>query len=165
MVESTRWRAKVADFSHSMLADDKKDDYLVGGTQSFNALEWKEKLSAANLFKTDVFSYGLVLGCVVVGADIFEEFCKSRRHGRNIAEHRENFEVMKQSDRLREYIIDLLYEVDDTDLASRREDITATRALLELTLQADPGQRNLQEVIKKLSKYVRLLPKSSVSLA
>ena len=151
MIESTRWIAKIADFSHSVLVTNN-DEFLPGGTRPFNAPEWRDKLPAAKLFKTDVFSFGLVLSCVLVGRDIFDEFCKSRRNGRNYEEFLENFEIMKRSSALQEYIIDLLYEVDDTDLASRREDIASTKALLSLTLQAEPGERNLLDVIEKLTK-------------
>lgn len=51
---------------------------------------------------------------------------------------------MKNSEDLRDYIIDLLYEVDDTDLASRRDDIASTRTLLDLSLQENPEKRDLR---------------------
>lgn len=77
MVDSTRWIAKIADSSHSML-DTGESACLLGGTPPFNAPEWRKKLSSTALYQTDVFSFGLVLGCVFVGADIFEKFAESK---------------------------------------------------------------------------------------
>lgn len=161
MFESTRWRAKVADFSHSMLETRQADQtgqqyFLVGGTQQYSAPEWKTKLSTASLFKTDVFSYGLILGSVIVGSDIFDKFCEAKRHGRTMEECRHNFDLMKQSNKLRKYIIDLLYWADDTDLASRHDDISSTQVLLDLSLQHDPTKRDLEQIIIELTRYLAL---------
>ena len=152
MVESTRWVAKVADFSHSML-DTGGPAKLLGGTPPFNAPEWKQKLSSAGLYKTDVFSFGLVLGSIFVGTDIFEKFTESKRHGWTYEACKKNFEEMKTNENLREYVTNLLYEIDDTDLASRREDISSTRALLDLSLHEDPNERDLGQIISRLSRY------------
>ena len=157
MFESTRWRAKVADFSHSILdtgqaGQTSQQDFLVGGTQQYSAPEWKMKLSIANLFKTDVFSYGLILGSVMVGSDIFDKFCEAKRHGRTMEECKHNFDLMKQSNKLREYIIDLLYWADDTDLASRHDDISSTQVLLDLSLQHNPTKRDLEQIIVELTR-------------
>ncbi len=151
MVESTRWVAKVADFSHSML-DTGDPAKLLGGTPPFNAPEWERKLSSAGLYKTDVFSFGLVLGCVFVGTDIFEKFTESKRHGLTLEACKKNFEEVKTNENLREYVTDLLYEIDDTDLSSPREDISFTRALLDLSLHEEPNERDLGQIISKLSR-------------
>ncbi|KAK0515692.1 hypothetical protein JMJ35_001726 [Cladonia borealis] len=151
MVESTRWIAKIADFSHSML-DTGESACLLGGTPPFNAPEWKKKLSSTGLYQTDVFSFGLVLGCVFAGADIFEKFSESKRHGWTLKACQQNFEEMKKNEDLRNYITDLLYEVDDTDLASRRDDIASTRVLLDLSLHENPEKRDLGQIILKLNR-------------
>ena len=151
MVESTRWVAKVADFSHSML-DTSVPAKLIGGTPPFNAPEWKQMLPSAELYKTDVFSFGLVLSCIFVGADVFEKFSESKRHGLTRDACLLNFEEMKKDENLREYITNLLYEVDDTDLASRREDIASIRVLLDLSLHEDSSKRDLSQIISNLTK-------------
>jgi hypothetical protein len=53
----------------------------------------------------------------------------------------------KQSDALKEYIMGLIYDRNDNDLTTRREDITTAAASLSYTLQLDPDRRDLDRVI------------------
>jgi len=141
---SRRWIAKVSDFSHSLL-DTGEEKYLPGGTIPYNAPEWREKLTTKKMFKTDVYSYGILLGCVLVGFDWAQKFVSNLEHGATKEEREEYLLREKQTDRFRSHVIDLLYDRVD------REDLNATKAVLEHTLQSNPDKRDLQQVITLLS--------------
>jgi serine/threonine protein kinase len=147
---SRRWTAKVSDFSHSLL-DTGEEKYLPGGTIPYNAPEWREKLTTKKMFKTDVYSYGILLGCVLAGFDWAQEFVSNLEHGATKGEREEYLLREKRTDRFRSYLIDLLYDRVDTALAARREDLNATKAVLEHTLQSNPDKRDLRQVITLLS--------------
>ena len=144
MKKDARLIAKVADFSHSKL-DTGEAGRLPGGTSPFNAPEWKETLPIAALYKTDVFSYGLLMSNILVGMDIFTHFRKFMVQGWDRKACIEAFEQMKKNESLREYITDVLHE-QDTDFRVGETRITQLRGLLRLTLQLDPQTRDLEAV-------------------
>jgi serine/threonine protein kinase len=152
MFESSRWTAKVADFSHSLL-DTGEDRFLPGGTETYAAPEWRQKLSSSKLFKTDVYSYGILLGSVMVGTDVVQKYLHHSLHGRTLQERALSLQERKQNDGLKEYIMGLIYDRNDNDLTARRDDITTVDATLSYALQSDPDKRDLERVISELMMY------------
>ena len=153
MFEKDRWTAKVADFSHAIL-DARHDQRLLGGTLSYSAPEWEKKLSHSGLKKTDIYSYGLVFGSVMAGTDVVRHFLDQKKNGRTMQERTRNLETMKNDGTIKEYIANLIYLADDTDLISRREDIAKMECLLFSLLEINPADRNLCPILSTLAGMI-----------
>lgn len=153
MFHGSRWRAKIADFSHSII-DTGEPRHLPGGTAGYAAPEWQDLLSPAGQYKSDIYSYGVLFGSVVVGQDVTELYLKNPMHGRTPHERALGLETRKVNDSMKDYIMDLLYDRNDNDLTARRDDLAVIEAVLDLTVQSDPDKRHLGRVIAKLRKWV-----------
>jgi len=139
---SGRWLAKVADFSHSLF-NTGEERYLPGGTQLYAAPEWKEKGRTHDLLKTDIYSFGLIIGSVVVGYDIARKFIEDGSMQERVIE----WEGKKITDDLRDYITGLLYENDDSDLGARQDNIDFVESQLKVTVRSSPSERDLDKAI------------------
>ncbi|KAK1765832.1 hypothetical protein QBC33DRAFT_542624 [Phialemonium atrogriseum] len=127
------YKAKLADFSHSLL-DNKAFRSLIGGTEAYAAPEWKEARMTDQLKLTDVYSYGLTFACLMMGTD---PFAKARHDGRE-AELRRH----KYQDSMISYLHQEMASLDDPNM----DDHDKLWQILSLTLQQDPGKRDLKQV-------------------
>ncbi|MCJ1380558.1 hypothetical protein MMC17_003666 [Xylographa soralifera] len=150
MFESSRWIAKVADFSHSTL-DTGEERKLPGGTGRYAAPEWQQTLKTSAMFQTDLYSYGILFGSVMVGKDVVQVFLDQAIHGRTPNERYMYLQEMKQCERFRESVLEMVYDLNDASLTNHRDNITAIQNVLACTLQQDPECRSLDKVISLLT--------------
>ncbi|MCJ1436345.1 hypothetical protein MMC27_005723 [Xylographa pallens] len=150
MFESLRWIAKVADFSHSTL-DTGEERKLPGGTGRYSAPEWQQTLKTSAMFQTDIYSYGILFGSVMVGKDVVEVFLDQAIHGRTPNERFMCLQEMKQCERFRESVLDIVYDFNDASLTTDRDNLVVIQNVLNCTLQQDPACRNLDKVIRLLT--------------
>jgi serine/threonine protein kinase len=145
--KKSRYRAKVADFSHSMF-DTGSDTqrHLPGGTPAYAAPEWKKPATAKLLRASDVYSYGLVFASIASTRDVVEAIVREHSGGaRGLA----YLDTLKTGpvDRLLSQLHDLIPSSRDPQL-----DVDLVSDILRLTLQNQPGRRgSIGDVISTLS--------------
>lgn len=150
--ESPKLHAKIADFSHSIL-DTGDNRHLVGGTATYAAPEWKEVAPTSQLLKTDIYSYGLVFGGLILGSELIDcinvddnlevpIYCSTRE---------DFFRSLKVKDLMQRYLFDLIRDTDEKRPDLHLEEFPMIENILSLTLQFDPVKRDLGKVIECLS--------------
>lgn len=153
MFEDDRWTAKVADFSHAIIVAGHAQ-HLLGGTPAYSPPEWDMQLSPTGLEKTDIYSYGLVFGSVMAGTDVIRHFLDQKENGRAMKDRIRNLHLKKSDGTIKDYIANLIYLADDTDLISRREDIAKIDLLLSSLLAVDPDKRDLKLALATLAQML-----------
>ena len=149
MFESSRWIAKVADFSHSTL-DTGEERKLPGGTGRYAAPEWQQTLKTSAMFQTDIYSYGILFGSVMVGKDVVQVILDQAIHGRTPNERFVSLQEMKQCERFRESVLEMVFDYNDASLTSHRDNLIVIQNVLGCTLKQDPTCRNLDKAISLL---------------
>lgn len=141
-------RAKIADFSHSIL-DTGETRRLLGGTWVYAAPEC-EKLAPTNqLLKTDIYSYGLIFAELMMGLSLEQCILRDPPFNHSVSV-RPAVERLKIEDRLREYLIRQLHLVDQDNLDSDLADFPIIHKVWENTIQLDPRTRSMDAVVKLL---------------
>ncbi|MCJ1401236.1 hypothetical protein MMC11_004448 [Xylographa trunciseda] len=150
MFESSRWLAKVADFSHSIL-DTGEERKLPGGTSRYAAPEWQQKLKTSTMFQTDIYSYGILFGSIMVGKDVVQIFMEQAVQGRTPNERFMCLQEMKQCEGFRESVLGMVYDFNDASLTTHHDNLKVIQNVLACTLQQDPANRNLNATISLLT--------------
>lgn len=136
--------AKIADFSHSLF-DTGESRHLVGGTWDFSAPECKYKSITSLLMKTDIYSLGIVVGCVILRKDIIMSFletqCKGSSESRVLQLQR-----AKEQGTLQEFILVNLYKMNVTDTEFKNEHLFMIETWLDKTLALDPALREITAI-------------------
>ncbi|KAI0435524.1 hypothetical protein F4803DRAFT_545340 [Xylaria telfairii] len=140
----SKWTAKVADFSHSQLCTESSWQ-RVGGTTQYEAPESNAVMPPEMLMKGDIYSFGIVIGCVIAGSDIIACFFNRSRMATDDDRNLE-LERFKKEDRLATFILEEIYRVMDTDLSFMSSDLVLVELWLEDTLQLRPEMRDLGSV-------------------
>lgn len=147
-------RAKLADFSHSLL-DTGEQNRLVGGTWIYAAPEWKSPAPTNQLLKTDIYSLGLILSGLIIGSDLIT--CIERNHplpGHNLSTA-DTIQKLKDHDLMASYLYETMCLADQENLDLHLEEFPLIQSILDSTLQLDPNKRNLGSVIRLLAgRYV-----------
>jgi hypothetical protein len=158
MFEDGRWVAKIADFSHSCLIAGGAR-HLPGGTLGYGAPEWKKRLPAAGLAKTDVYSFGILFASVMAGYDIIQAYCENVLHGRTPRERFANLQARKENNTFTEHVMGLLYNIGDTNLVDgteRPRSISTCQRVLECALHPNPEQRKLGKIESLLRANIHI---------
>jgi serine/threonine protein kinase len=170
--EAPKLHAKLADFSHSVLGTGDYQ-YLVGGTATYAAPEWKNAAPTSLLLKTDIYSYGLIFGGLILGSELID--CIHVDAESEVTTHATTrdhfFRDLKEKDLMQRHIFDLIRDADEKRPELHLEEIPMIENVLSLTLQVDPIKRDLEKVIEYLSgkqqqpqkKYPRQLQKKLAS--
>lgn len=131
------FRAKIADFGHSMF-ETPGSRKLIGGTQLYAAPEVNAPAIFSRLKLTDVYSYGIVFASILCGYDIAKS--TARRIGFD------RYEEMKHQDTLHDLFSRTFQEDDNLFI----EDPNLVRQVFDTTIRTEPGQRDLLSVITEL---------------
>lgn len=146
------WIAKIGDFGGAIM--DAHDGWLGNlrtHSQPWNAPEWMNRLSPRGLMQTDIYSLGLVFWNIAAdGVNPFTE------HADCLGlpdPNRDTQEFNRAVQRLKLDETALLQKLDDPGAQSFASDINpgTIKHLLSVTVQRDPEQRNLFEVLKYLT--------------
>ncbi|KAF2822073.1 hypothetical protein CC86DRAFT_385781 [Ophiobolus disseminans] len=139
------WAAKLADFSHSMFdTGEKEDRCLPGGTWLYAAPEWEQKAPIQVLMKSDIYSFGIVASCVIIGYDIMVKYlkeCESESDGRKM-----RVQTLKETGEMMNYVLTNLHALDETDLGFTTEDLSTAEKWLRHTLHLHPERRSLSSL-------------------
>ena len=146
-----KWRAKVADFSHSLF-DTGETCHLPGGTLSYAAPEWNQRMETSTLMRTDLWSFGILIGCVFVGYDFIKSYIY-KDSTMTTEERMMRLEKMKHDNKLRSYILNLVYHVDEFDLEFSENDLSILEVWLTSTVEQDPLKRSLSPILDHSSRY------------
>jgi serine/threonine protein kinase len=131
------YTAKLTDFGHSVLAYENLDA-PPALTPQFSAPELEEQSSFSflDMKQTDVYSYGLVVLCVVMGRDCCSDF------GSMLLSYKLDDSIIRRATRL--------LEREDRQNNDSDFDLTTLGVLFNSTLKRDSKQRDLQRCIKVL---------------
>jgi len=142
--------AKVSDFSHSFL-DNGKTRQLVGGTHIYAAPEWKTFQTTSNLLKTDVYSFGLIFGGLLLGCDIVDAIKFNSLYMDLDVSRPEDYQLLKECDLMKHYLNDLIRTADQNRPELHMEELPMIKRILDSTVQLDPKNRSLVKTIQALS--------------
>jgi hypothetical protein len=149
--------AKLSDFGSALLdiTPDTNLPHGVVGTRPWNAPEYGESLKGLDIFKLDVFSYGMLLWRSISHSGILEEL--SRSQGAERERILSSLEEKKKSDDLLQVAIqDLKKTYDDS------AELSAVIGLLESTFSSDAKKRlTMAEVKASLNGMALRLPNDS----
>ncbi|VUC29224.1 unnamed protein product [Clonostachys rosea] len=131
---------KITDFGHSVLKHDGLKT-LPALTKPWCAPEVETSLEMTfqEMILTDCYSYGLVILSVMIDQPFYEKL--------------DNIEEHKNSDRMLAGAIELLRRVD-RESNGLDIDIETTEMLLEITIQLNPGARDLASCISLIDEYI-----------
>jgi serine/threonine protein kinase len=144
--------AKIADFSHSSL-DTGHARRLVGGTHIYAAPEWKVLATTSELLRTDVYSFGLIFSGLILGSNLIDHTYTDNDHPAfDSGMTREQIiQKLKDDDMMREHLYKLILRADQERPDLHLEEFPMIEAILDSTLQLDPGKRDLGQVVQCLS--------------
>ncbi|KAH6842426.1 hypothetical protein B0I37DRAFT_381908 [Chaetomium sp. MPI-CAGE-AT-0009] len=142
-------RAKLADFSHSLL-DTGEQSQLVGGTWIYAAPEWKSPAPTSQLVKTDIYSLGLVLSGLISGSDLVTCIEKNDPLLGQGHSTTDRIQMLKDGDLMASYLYETMCLADQENPDLHLEDFPLIRSILDSTLQFDPTRRDLDRVIRLL---------------
>jgi serine/threonine protein kinase len=137
--------AKIADFSHSLL-DTGEICNLVGGTWAYSAPEWNKSASTAELLKTDIYSYGLIFGNLILGSELVTNVEKHPPFDLHVSTQ-EGIQKLKQDDQMKEYLSRLVHITDQDSIDSDLDEFPLIYKIFENTVQLNPKTRNLDRVV------------------
>lgn len=137
--------AKVADFSHSLL-DTGETGNLVGGTWVYSAPEWKKSVPTVELLKTDIYSYGLVFGGLILGSELVSNVQQHPPFDLQVSTE-EAIQKLKEGDHMKEYLFRLVHNTDQENPDSDLDEFPLIYKVFENTVQLDPKTRNLDGVL------------------
>lgn len=140
------YRAKLADFGHSLL-DAGVSTNLPGGTEAYTAPEWRETASVGQLQLTDVFSYGIVFTSIMCGSDIASEAVS--RFGLD------RLQALKKDEK--DIFLESLLNFTKRQINLTLEDPTLVRAVMRATVRKDPSKRDLSRVVSLLTSATELM--------
>jgi serine/threonine protein kinase len=150
--------AKIADFSHSFL-DTGEQRQLIGGTRIYAAPEWQASASTRQLRKVDIYSLGLVLSGLILGTDLIDCFERNPPRLNLNLSLADSIQKVKNDDLMATYLYESIFLADKQNPHLHLESMSMIKAILESTLQLDPGKRHLDKVIHLLtSRYSQLSP-------
>jgi Protein kinase domain len=135
--------AKLSDFGSALLdiTPDTKLPYGVVGTRPWNAPEYGECLQGLDIFKLDVFSYGMLLWRSISHSRILEEL--SRSQGAERESILNSLEEKKKSNQLVQVAIQ-----DLKTTCGQSSELSAVIGLLESTFSSHPKERLTMAEVK-----------------
>ncbi|KAF4996193.1 hypothetical protein FDECE_12534 [Fusarium decemcellulare] len=153
---SEPYKAKVIDFSHSVL-EPSEPCCLKGGTEGWNAPEWRDKLPTERLKLTDVYSYGLVFASLIMGQDVVAQLDRHERHLGLTDRNRRMDPKQEENDRMLDYITSVVVNLNDPNI----DDVPTILEVLRMTVRADPDCRRLDKVLEVTSNRLVKNPEAN----
>lgn len=135
------YRAKLADFSHAVDPPAETPDpiaHLPGGTRIYAAPESQDPAPVSRLKLTDIYSFGLVFACLMVGKEIFSKA--------DLAD----VERQKRNGTLLQHLHRLILSISDASLSG----LPALCDILKLTVQPLPDDRDFAKAITIIAREI-----------
>ncbi|KAG7283957.1 hypothetical protein NEMBOFW57_010315 [Staphylotrichum longicolle] len=132
------YRAKLADFSHAVYPRAGTDPlaHLPGGTRIYAAPESQDPAPVSRLKLTDIYSFGLVFACLMVGKEIFSKA--------DLAD----VDRQKRNGTLLQHLHRLILSTSDASLSG----LPALCDILKFTVQPLPDDRDFAKAIAILAR-------------
>lgn len=132
--------AKLGDFGYSILENERQQS-LIGGTHPWTAPETKNSMPREQWKCTDIYSYGLLVWrCLLDGKSPFDILNLPG----NPDMKRESIQRIKESDELVQLASNTLSTANNDDI---RGSVQTLRKVLQSTLRAAPGDRDISKAI------------------